>query len=355
MADCIIKEEQSVWEFLKNSKEPVYIYGMGNGGDKVLSLFNDFGIKCSGVLASDDFVRGQSFGGFKVQKLSQAQALHKKLVVAVTFGTQLPAVMEHIKNIAKENVVVVPTVPVFGNVIVDRAFLENNSSSIKKAYDLLQDDFSKEVFENILNFNYSGKLPYLWQCESGKKEVFDNIIKLNHNEKYLDLGAYRGDTIQEFLQHSGGQYSSITALEPDIKTYKKLCEYGKALHSTALLQQGIYSDCGTVCFDSQGGRNSTLQTGKGGTQVQVTTIDALCESGGVTYIKMDVEGAEKSALLGGVNTLQKYKPKLNIAAYHTFGDLFNLILQVNMINHNYKFYLRHHPYIPAWDTNLYCV
>jgi len=29
--------------------------------------------------------------------------------------------------------------------------------------------------------------------------------------------------------------------------------------------------------------------------------------------------------------------------------------QVSEINPKYKIHLRHHPYIPAWDTNIYCM
>ena len=61
----------SVWKHLKTDTKPVVLYGMGDGADKVLNAFEHFGITASAVMASDDFVRGQSFHGFKVKKLSE--------------------------------------------------------------------------------------------------------------------------------------------------------------------------------------------------------------------------------------------------------------------------------------------
>jgi hypothetical protein len=49
------------------------------------------------------------------------------------------------------------------------------------------------------------------------------------------------------------------------------------------------------------------------------------------------------------------KPKLNIATYHKCEDIFTLPLLINELNPDYKIHLRHHPYIPAWDTLFYCV
>ena len=60
----------NVWNVLKTCGKPVVLYGMGDGADKVLSAFERYGIEASAVIASDEFVRGQSFHGFTVKKLS---------------------------------------------------------------------------------------------------------------------------------------------------------------------------------------------------------------------------------------------------------------------------------------------
>ena len=74
-----------------------------------------------------------------------------------------------------------------------------------------------------------------------------------------------------------------------------------------------------------------------------------------TIIKFDVEGCEKEAIEGAEKTIGRYKPKLILSLYHRTEDLLELPLKIKELNPDYKLYLRHHPYIPAWDTNLYCI
>ena len=93
---------------------------------------------------------------------------------------------------------------------------------VEKA-DILSDDFSKNVLENEINFKLTGNIKFLTEIFTDKNEIF-RILDLSGNESYLDLGAYRGDTIQEFLHYTNGSYRHITALEPDKKTFKKLKE-----------------------------------------------------------------------------------------------------------------------------------
>lgn len=45
----------------------------------------------------------------------------------------------------------------------------------------------------------------------------------------------------------------------------------------------------------------------------------------------------------------------SVALYHRNEDMFAIPLQIAELNRKYKFYMRHHPYIPDWDTNLYCI
>ena len=72
--DSFIAGLTSVWDFFKNTKKPIILYGMGDGADKVLNEFERLGIRAYGVMASDDFVRYQTFRGFTVKKLSDFEA-----------------------------------------------------------------------------------------------------------------------------------------------------------------------------------------------------------------------------------------------------------------------------------------
>lgn len=342
----------SVWDYFKNTNKPIILYGMGDGADKVLDEFERLGIKPYGVMASDDFVRGQSFRGFTVKKLSDFENELGEFVIALCFASQLPEVISHIKAVAKKHTLLVPSVPVFGDNIFTKEFISENKNAFSEAYSLLADELSREVFRDIISFQYSGDLKYLDSCTTDKDEAF-SILNLTEGESYLDLGAYNGDTIEEFLNYTDGKYKSITAFEPSARSFKKLSEYCADMENVNLWQLGSYNSNTLVNFNTKSGRNCAIDDS--GTPVQVARVDTILCGKRVTYVKLDVEGAEKETFEGMENTLKLFKPKLNVAAYHRSEDIFALILQLKSINPDYKFYLRHHPYIPHWDTNLYCI
>lgn len=349
----MIKDNLCVWDALKNSELPVVLYGMGNGADKVLDEFNKRGITCCGVMASDDFVRYQNFRGFTVKKMSDFENEFGDFIVALCFASSLDYVMEHIKKVASKHTLLVPNVPVYGDEVIDDEFVSKYKEEISHAYSLLCDEKSKTVFENTLNFLYSGKLSYLDIIDSEKNEVFENILRLSDNESYLDLGAYRGDTVDEFL-HYTNSYSKIVAVEPNLKNYQKLIEHCSTLQNFSSLNVGISDKRGSMLVSKGGGRQSVLND-ENGVEVSTKSVDEIVSvHGDFSYIKADIEGMEHKMLLGMTNTL-KSKPKLNIATYHTNSDFFTLINEIYSINPHYEFYLRKHPYIPCWDLNLYCI
>lgn len=344
-----MSEKKSSWEKIKESGLSVVVYGMGNGADKVIDEFIRLGISVKGVTASDDFVRGQIFRGYKVTKLSDFDG---EFIVAIAFASCIPEVMNHIFSLQNKYRVIVPCVPVFGDEIFNREFIETNKDKLIAAYNLFEEN-SKKIYAGCVDFIFGGELDKLKEITTDKDEVFENIISLNEKECYLDLGAYRGDTVEEFLKYCKGKYSSITALEPDSRTYKKLCDYLDNIPNAVAYQKAVYSENKTLVFSNKAGRQSAISSK--GTEVEAITVDTICRGKDITYIKMDVEGAESEAIEGAKETLINKKPKLNIALYHRSEDIFELPLKIASINSNYNFYIRRHPYIPCWDMNLYCI
>lgn len=225
----------------KNSAKPVVLYGMGDGADKVLAAFDRYGIKASAVIASDDFVRGQKFHGFTVKKLSDVEAELGDVIIALCFASQLPDVMAHITKISEKHETLVPSVPVFGDSLFDGDFINENKEQIESAYSLLADDLSKKVYENILKFYFTGRIDLLPPVTTDKDEAFANILNLGENESYVDLGAYNGDTIDEFLHYTNGKYKRIIAFEPNAKNFEKLKLHCKGMANVSLWQLGSYS------------------------------------------------------------------------------------------------------------------
>ena len=346
----LFAHRQSVWDFLRDCKKPVVLYGMGDGADKVLAAFEKLDIRAEAVMASDEFVRGQQFHGFTVQRLSDIERRYDEFVVALCFASQLPEVMDTIKAVARKHTTVVPSVPVFGDVLFDDDFVSAHLNEMEQAYSLMADEQSRRVFAGVAEFYYTGKPELLDGITTDKDEAF-SLLSPGDNEVYVDLGAYNGDTIDEFLHYTGGNYRKIVALEPNAKNFAKLQAHCADMPRVSLWELGAWDKNTILTFNNKAGRNSAIS--EEGVQTRVVTVDSILCGLRPTYIKADVEGADYETLLGMKQALT-YKPKLNFAAYHRFEDLYRLPLLIHQLNPAYTIQLRHHPYIPAWDTNLYC-
>jgi len=374
-----INEENTLWEYLKTAGKPVVLYGTGDGADKVLARLAETGVPVSGIFASDEFVRGQQFHGFTVRTYSELLALREKVIVLIAFASELPDVLERFYKLASVHETYAPHVPVFsGEETVTPAWIKKHETKLLAVYERLADAVSRETFASVLNYKLSGKLSYLQACTTNRAEDLRTIFSFGGEEMYLDLGAYNGDTVQEFLQLTRGRYKKIVALEPDPKNFKKLTDFVRQneLKHITCLQAGVWNDCGSLELTGNGGRQSTFWEADRSRfasqplsqtcsmkkkikkqQVTVVSVDAVLGNDHADYMKFDVEGVEKEALEGAAGHLAPdgngALPKLLVAAYHHDEDLFALPLLLWKLQPEYKIYLRKHPYVPAWEINIF--
>jgi len=348
-----ITEKQSCWDRLKAETRPIFIYGMGDGALKILNVFKEKKICPAGIFASDDFVRGHSFEGFRVHKLSEIEEAVNDFVVVLAFAAGYQEIVDKIHEIAAKHTLYVPDVPVVGRGLFTYEYCLENKEKIREVYTSLADDYSRKVYANIINFKISGKIEYLSAVTTPKADIYKQLIKPNLNELYVDLGAYNGDTIKEITEFTRGKYLSIYAVEPDRKNFKKLSKFVDGMNN-------IYTyNCAAWCCDTQlpfaskAGRQSSISVG--GDMIDARSVDSILGGLSATIIKMDVEGFEREAIWGAAHTIAYYKPKLMVSLYHRNEDIFELPLLIKTLNPNYKLYIRHQLYIPAWETNLYAI
>lgn len=344
--------EKNCFDELKKTDKPILLFGMGNGADMIIDVFEKYSISYDGVFASDKFVRGHSFRGKKVLTLVQAEEKFGDFDVVMSFAVHDDETINFVKEISRNHQFYSPTVPVAGSGLFTREYVEENIEKIEKVFSLLADEKSKKTFENVIKFKISGKVEYLFEVYESQDEVFENIIKLSDDETMLDLGAYDGDTLKYFLEKTDGEYKKIVALEPDQKNFHKLVKAAENLHDVSLINKGVWSENTFLNFEKAAGRQSKISS-SGNRQIEVISVDSLKED--FSFIKMDVEGSEKKALLGAEKTIRKNLPKLYVCAYHRNEDIFELPLLINSFDERYEFYFRQHKYIPAWESNFYAV
>ena len=358
-----INEKISLWEHIAGigSAKHIVLYGMGNGADKIFDICEAKNIKISGVFASDGFVRGHFFRGYKVKKFSEIIDEYKDICILTAFAARESEVIGRIYKLDADYELYAPNFPVFGEGYPDYKFFKDNIGEVKKAYSLLSDDFSRVIFENAVNFMISGKLKYLKNTETPKSGAFDTL-GFGGDLIYADAGAYDGDTILElknYLDKKNLKIKKITAFEPDkknfIKLEKNMAENG-LLDICELHNAGVWNKKTTLLFDFKSGRNSSVCK-KGQhkqTKISAEKIDSVSKNP-PDLIKYDVEGSEYEAIEGSKEIIKKYSPRLIVSLYHRREDIFRLPLLIREINPGYKFYIRKHRYIPCWDLNLYAV
>jgi FkbM family methyltransferase len=351
-----ITETKTVWEHLQETTKPIILYGMGNGADRILDKCLALDIPVAGVFASDEFVRGQTFRSYKVMRYIDIKAKYKEFVIVIAFASERPEILAKFFELAACQETYAPHVAIFhGDPLVSFSWLEEHENRLAAVYENLADDLSRKVFADVLNYKISGKMCYLEHVTSRRQDI-KALFNFTEQECYGDLGAYKGDTITEFLELTQERYRHIFAVEPDKKNYVKLKEFVEAeqLSKLTLINSGVWSVSGEQHFYQRGGRMSSLAPA-GNSIVKVLALDDLKKDRPFTYLKFDVEGAEKEALLGASHILSEEGPKLLVAAYHHDDDLWELPELIYKLNPNYKIYLRRHPYVPCWEINIFAV
>ena len=354
-----------LWSYLRRTDKKIVMYGMGNGADKILSICERYGIEVCDFFASDGFVRGHLFHGKQVLSYSEVCEKYgcENMIVLLSFATSLPDVLANIYRIADECELYAPDVPVCGENLFNYEFYKKNEDKIRKTELLLADMKSVEVFSDVINYKLGGSIAFLRGNHSDFAEVYKDVLHAERFEKIADLGAYNGDTLREIAPFAPNLKQAI-AFEPDKRNHKKLSEYsdGEERFKITPIKAAAWSHKETLLFDGSGNRNSTLIS-KGievnrppkTVEVDAESLDGILIGERVDYIKFDVEGAEKEAIEGSLETIGKYRPALMISLYHRSEDIFELPLMIHERFPDYKFYIRRREYIPAWDTVLLAV
>ncbi len=348
-----ITEKTDCWDYLKSTDLPVFIYGMGDGALKIMSVFERYGIPLAGFFASDEFVRGHTFQGHLVHTLSQIETLIDDFVIVLAFAAGYQSLYDRINEIAKRHILLAPDVPVAGETLFTYKYCQKNAEKIQSVYDMLADEKSRQTYADVINFKISGKIEYLNRCTSPKEEIYGRIIYLGENEIFADLGAYNGDTAAEFMSACNNNFCHLYAFEPNPKNFRKLTKNLPESDKITLFNAAAGRESGTVKISANEGRMS--RAGGSGKTVEIPIVpldEAVPES--VTVLKLDVEGGEREAIMGARRHIEN-GAKILCSLYHRSEDMFDLPLLIKSINPELKFYIRHQLYIPAWETNLYAV
>lgn len=234
--------------------------------------------------------------------------------------------------------------------------LEINKEHYAQILDLLTDNLSKEIYANIVLYRNTLDISYTQKAfelslKEGKQD-FDRIVvdRLDEEYTFYDVGGFDGESTVDYITHIGN-YNKIYFFEPDKLIIKnamsKLCDK----ENIVFVEAGVGEKRGTNSFTSTGKGDDTF-LGEG-EEIEIVALDDFVDSH-KSYIKMDIEGYEMSALIGAKQCIKRYKPMLSISVYHLPGDIYRIIQLVLSWNPGYRIYMRHYNNSCA-DTRVYFI
>lgn len=177
--------------------------------------------------------------------------------------------------------------------------------------------------------------------------------EVNPGDTVFDCGAFTGNSSLFFSQKAGetGRVYGFEAAAPTFLQYSKNMQ---ALGNVTPVQAAVYDTTGHVRFT---GTSAAARVDDAGEPVCAVTLDDFVAQHAVQkvdFIKMDIEGAEAQALEGARRTIQTYRPKMALSAYHKADDVITLPALVRAIAPGYTFKLRHYSNVEC-ETVLFCI
>ncbi len=144
--------------------------------------------------------------------------------------------------------------------------------------------------------------------------IINNIIKkyIINSDIIIDMGANIGSHTISYGNMN--KTCTIHSFEPQkqlFKILKKNCQVNNLTDRVKLYNKAIGHEHGYFYLDSipddEPYNKGGVKLGKNGERVEMITLDSLNLTG-CDFIKMDIQGSEPLALLGGEQTIRKYKP-----------------------------------------------
>ncbi len=187
-----------------------------------------------------------------------------------------------------------------------------------------------------------------------RSQYFESaLFSLTNQEVFVDGGCFDTTTSLQFIKACNGQYKQILAFEPELENYNICKDRFKTITHGKIYHGGLWKEHGTMDFigNAQGGH---LVSGNGKGGVPVYSLDLIDDATEISFIKLDIEGAELDALHGAESIIRSNHPKLAICVYHKPEDIITIPSLILEYNPAYSLFFRHYSFVQE-ETVLYAI
>lgn len=237
-------------------------------------------------------------------------------------------------------------------------YIKEHYDAFDETYQWLEDDLSRQTFCAFLNLKISGDIFFnLEVVQPNQHQYFDKIMAPFKSGAFVDCGAYTGDTIEDYINWSGGRYEKIYAFEPEESNRNRMEAMirEKNYGNIEILPYGVWNKAELLRFSADDASASAVNE-VGNVEIHVEAIDNVIARENIVvpfFIKMDIEGSELKALHGAEKIISSCHPPMAICVYHRADDLISIpqyIKSFETSKGHYKLYLR--KYQPAITSEL---
>lgn len=340
--------------------DALFLYGAGGAGQRAAQILRQNGKKVLGIIDADPEKNGCYLGDIPIFSLRNIPDIIKNSipVLICVFNREpysdinniISSLTQHgIKNIIPFSYFLWKfhrqTLPWFGFGLPSDVL--PHISKIEEAFSLFGDEISLRTFLEMLRTSILADFETFTSPASGPQYFSQEIQKRISWPLYMaDGGAYDGDTLKNFLEHIGHEkLGHWYAFEPDPVTFKKLESYITTLSSdirnkVTCIPSALSSVHENINLTGDGTESSKIQNNINGIPIKTITLDSIFEHIPCNYIKLDIEGYEKNALLGAKETIKRDVPSLAVCVYHKPCDFFELPILISNLIPNKKLLLR---------------
>jgi FkbM family methyltransferase len=234
----------------------------------------------------------------------------------------------------------------------------DEADDVLAAADLWADDESRAEYEHLVRWHLLLD-PSARPAGRGADTYFPpGIVRLGEDERFVDCGAFDGDSLKDFLARTGGRFGRIDAMEPDPENIHELAGFIQSLPAQDRERVHVHPVAvgaahATLRFRAGMGPGSTI-TEQGEYEVRCVPLDDELTGVSPTYIKIDVEGAEPDVIRGAAGIIAKDAPTMAIVLYHRTSDMWTIPLALRRLRPDYRLYLRRYAE-DCWETVCYAV
>ena len=187
-------------------------------------------------------------------------------------------------------------------------------------------------------------------------QYFDLFVP-KENETFVDCGCWDGGTAFRFAGWCGKLgYKKIWSFEPDKNSYEECKRVLSILGKCEVYPYGVSDKCGKVSFVNNGNETARIANASDIDEqlniIDTISLDEFLKDEVVTFIKMDIEGAEYDALVGASELIRNQKPRLAISIYHNIEHMLTIPELLLKLRPDYKFYIRQYS-LYSNETILY--